>query len=177
MGVTRRALSGALALAALLGLYLVVLRRPVRGTLEGIRQETAAVEGEIESALAARERYELMGRELRGLSGTEGGGPMPEYDNLPALVAALGEALEGTGPRLTFDDVIFRDGAAVRRIRFSFSAASFSEAREVLARLTGTGFRSLLEGLSIIPEEGDIESGEVRVSGTITFYETCGGRE
>ena len=58
-----------------------------------------------------------------------------------------------------------------RTVRFSFSAESYDHARQVLTELTGTGYRCLLESVSLGPDNGDVFTGKLSVSGSITFYE------
>lgn len=164
-----------LLLAALLvaGVYVLAVQYPVANRLRQAEYDAAEVEDEITAAEAKAQVYNEMQAELAEIFAMppEDVTVLPAYDNVQNLMLLFNDIFAGADPSLSFSPVQEQDGVAVRPVQFSFTAASYAEARRVLAALTGTGYRSLLDGLTFAPGEGDVETGSLRVSGNITFYE------
>ncbi len=155
-------------------MFYVIDKNAVATKTEELSAELADAEEEFRTATDRLVRRNAEAAELEKLSGLppEKLTDIPPYDNLSELISRFEGVFEDVEPLLTFDDVT-RDGdTAIRTVHFSFSADSYEEARSVLTRLTGTGWRCTLYSLSLTAQEGSsVNSGQVSVSGTVRFYE------
>lgn len=177
-----------LAVLVAVGLYFLLVHRPVEAKLEALAQEQEDLELKIEVAqvkLAQRNGMQAELDEIFALPRDQIT-VMPAYNNLEALMVQFDSIFMGLEPRLNFPEVRFVEGIATRPIEFEFEAPSYDEARAILTRLARTGQRSLMDGLSIQPPDrsvrsnhfldtihvgGNIQQGTVKVRGTIYFYE------
>ena len=179
-----------LALVLVVGLYFLLVHRPVEAKLEELAKEQEDLELMTDVAQAMLIQRNSMQAELDEIFALPKDQitVMPEYDNAETLIMQLNNIFMGLEPRLSFPAVRINEGIATRPIDFEFEAPSYEEARAILTRLTRTGYRSLLDGLSIRPSEtrtttvrgrtvtqrvenGNIQEGSVVVKGTIYFYE------
>lgn len=165
-----------LVVVLLVGLYFLLVHYPIVTRMAEIETETDDVLYEQEIANARLAVYNTMQDELKVIFAmpadelTE----MPAYDNAETLMLHLNRIFAGTNQRLSFDEIRVGEesNVAERTMRFSFDATSYKEARGVITDLTNTGYRCLLDSLSISPtDDGSVETGALGVSGTITFYE------
>ena len=179
-----------LALVLVVGLYFLFVHRPVEARLEELALEQEDLDLQTQVAqirLAQRNSMQAELDEIFALP-KDRITVMPEYPNLEKLMMQFDSIFMGLEPRLSFPAVRFNEGIATRPIDFEFEAPSYEEGRAILTRLTRTGNRSLLDGLSITPsqirtttirgrvttqrvENGNIQEGSVVVKGTIYFYE------
>lgn len=163
-----------LVIIVLIGLYFLLVHYPVVNELEDIELEKEEVAEDTEIAETTQQVYIKMTNELEEIfkMPPDELTVMPEYDNFETLMVDFNRIFAGTDPSLSFDQVSFNGNIATRVMRFSFTALSYEHARSVLTNLTGTGYRCLLDGLSLTPVDGgDVGSAALRVSGAITFYE------
>ncbi len=165
-----------LVVVLLVGLYFKLVHYPIVSRMEEIEAET---EETLDAQAVADVRlgiYNDMSAELEEIFAmpAEDITEMPAYDNEATLMGYLNYIFAGTDQNLNISKV--QNGNIwERNVRFSFTARSYAQARGVITDLTHTGYRSLLDSLSFAPsggEEGEgIETGELTVSGSITFYE------
>ncbi len=157
----------------LVGLYILLVHYPIVNRTQEIAQESEELLFQQDVANSYLATYNNMKAELDEIFKipedelTE----LPVYDNIQTLMLHLNRIFDGTDPSLSFDAVRIAGNIASRTVRFSFSATDYAHAREVIDDLTGTGFRCLLDSLSFSPSNGSVETGTLRVFGTITFYE------
>lgn len=168
-----KALMLLLAFVLVVGLYVLLVHYPVTDRIEQAGYAAAEVEDQIAVAQARQTLYNSMKDELEEIFAMppEDVTVLPAYDNIENLVFLFNDIFAGTEPSLSFSNVQMQGNVAVRPVQFSFTAGSYEHARRVLAALTGTGYRCLLDGLTFAPIDGDVENGALHVSGNITFYE------
>lgn len=178
-----------LALVLVVGLYFLCVHRPVEAALAKAAEEQEELDLQIQVAQIKLEQRNKMQAELDEIFALPKDQitVMPAYNNLETLMVQFDSIFMGLEPKLNFPDIKLNEGIVTRPIEFEFEAPSYEEARAILTRLTRTGQRSLLEGLSINPKETvrldrrgrvietqsgwSIQQGEVLVRGTIYFYE------
>ena len=166
-----------LVLFLVAGFYFLVIHYPVTNRLEEIESEELMVQDQTDFAIAKGQVYVRMKNELNDIMALplEKITVMPSYDNFQALSFYLRGIFDGIAPDLRFGDPKIEGRIATRSISFSFNADSYEIAKETLRQLTGTGFRCLMQNVTISPEDGDLENNSLRVSGTIIFYELITG--
>ncbi len=175
-----------LALVLVVGLYVLLVQRPVEAKVDELALEKEDLELRQQVAEIKLGQYNKMKNELDEIFAMPKDQltVMPPYDNIETLMVQFNAIFMGLEPKLSFPEVRFEEGVATRPIQFEFAAPSYDQARAILTRLTRTGYRSLLDGLSIRPEGADsvtrdgflqinrsIREGNVSVQGTIYFYE------
>ncbi len=175
-----------LALVLVVGLYVLLVQRPVEAKVDELALEKEELELKQQVAEIRLGQYNKMKNELDEIFAMPKDQltVMPPYDNIETLMVQFNAIFMGLEPKLSFPAVQFKEGVATRPIQFEFVAPSYDQARAILTRLTRTGYRSLLDGLSIRPEGADsvtrdgflqinrsIREGNVSVQGTIYFYE------
>ncbi len=174
-----------LALILVVGLYVLLVQRPVEAKLDELALEVEDLELQTTVAQVKLGQRNKMKKELDEIFALPQDQitVMPPYDNIETLMVQFNSIFLGLEPKLSFPEVRFEEGIATRPIQFDFVAPSYDEARAILTRLTRTGYRSLLDGLSITPADEvvdrrgrlqtgrSIQQGTVLVQGTIYFYE------
>lgn len=174
-----------LALILVVGLYVLLVQRPVEAKLDELALEVEDLDLKTQAAQIKLSQRNKMKKELDEIFALPQDEitVMPPYDNLETLMTQFNSIFLGLEPKLSFPEVRFEEGIATRPIQFEFVAPSYDQARAILTRLTRTGYRSLLDGLSITPADGTVNSsarlqagrsiqqGNVAVKGTIYFYE------
>lgn len=163
-----------LVILGIVGLYFFLIHRPITQRMEEIDLEQEEVLLQRDVAQMRLDQYNAMKAELDRIfaQGTENVTVMPEFDNIENLMLEFNRIFAGTNERLSYDATrTVSDHVIARTVRFSFSAESYDHARQVLTELTGTGYRCLLESVSLGPDNGDVFTGKLGVSGSITFYE------
>lgn len=168
------------ALLALLGVVLVGLvyyqfvhRTVVQGTEEALARQ-AALETEL---LRHQERLSQLRRMKEELE-TPGARSsyMPSYNSYQEEVTLLNSILQGAGQYSVSFSNPSREGEQVRRgFTLSFTAASYSDAKAMIQRLSDSEIRCLVNSVAFSgPMDG---SGEAAVNLTGVFYETMSGGE
>ncbi len=174
-----------LALVLVVGLYVLLVQRPVEAKVDELALEKEDLELRQQVAEIKLGQYNKMKNELDEIFAMPKDQltVMPPYDNIETLMVQFNAIFMGLEPKLSFPAVQFEEGVATRPIQFEFAAPSYDQARAILTRLTRTGYRSLLDGLSITPADAtvtsrdvllagrNIQQGTVAVRGTIYFYE------
>lgn len=162
-----------LAIALLIGFYFLAIHYPVKTRLEEIELEKADVDEQTMLANAMLANYNKMKNELEEIFSEQDENitVMPEYDNKQTLIYYFNNVFADTAPNLQFSQAQINGNIASRTISFNFTADSFESARDILELLTGTGFRCSMDNITVSPTEGDIAHNELRVSGSIVFYE------
>lgn len=165
-----------LVVILLVGMYFYFVHYPITQRHAEIEEEREEIALSTEVAEARYAVYQSMKSELAEIFAMPEDKltVMPEYDNIQTLMNYFHVIfVDGTNEALNYDSVSVNGNIAKRTVRFSFTAVSYEQAKEILGQLAGTGYRCLLENVSLVPAEsgGEVETGALRVSGTITFYE------
>ena len=164
-----------LVLTILVGLYFYAVHYPIVNRMDEIAQEHEELALKTEVAEARYAIYQSMKAELEKIFAMPKDEltVMPEYDNFQTLMNYFNVIFQGTDPSLNFDAVRVDGKIAARTVRFSFTAEGYAQAKRILGQLTGTGYRCLMENVSLVPvdNEEEVETGALKVSGSITFYE------
>lgn len=165
-----------LAIALVVGFYFMVIHYPVKTRLEEIELEKQQVDDETTVALAVAAQYKNMKTELEEIFALPEDEitVMPEYDNKQTLIHYFNSVFADTAPDLRFSGVKTKGSIASRTIGFNFTSPDYASAKDILRKLTGTGFRCLMQSVSLSPAEGSVEDDELRISGNIIFYELIG---
>ncbi len=180
-----KALLVVLALILVVGLYVLMVQRPVEAKLDELALEVEDLDLKTQVAQIKLSQRNKMKKELDEIFALPQDQitVMPPYDNIETLMVQFNTIFMGLEPKLSFPEVRFEEGVATRPIQFEVVVPTYDQARAILTRLTRTGYRSLLDGLSITPAEdianlrGDlqtgrsIQQGNVALRGTIYFYE------
>ncbi len=176
-----------LALILVVGLYVLLVQRPVEAKLDELALEVEDLDLKTQVAQIKLSQRNKMKKELDEIFALPKDEitVMPPYDNLETLMVQFNAIFMDLEPKLSFPEVQFNEGIATRPIQFEVMVPSYDQARAILTRLTRTGYRSLLDGLSITPatetvtsrtrlrvQTGQsIQQGTVALRGTIYFYE------
>ena len=162
-----------LALILVCGLYFLVVHYPITQRMEEIEIEMEEIASDTDIANVRYTIYQSMKNELDEIFAMPEDEltVMPEYDNLQTLMVYFNTIFAGTDPSFNFDQVRINGNVATRTIRFSFTASDYYKAKDILHKLTDTGYRCLLDNVSFGTTVDEVEVGELKISGTITFYE------
>lgn len=162
-----------LAFIGVVGLYFYMVHYPVTNRFAEIDAQRMDVADQYAVAQDRSASYKSMREELDEIAQMpqESVTVMPEYDNSQALIRCFNTIFAGVSPELDFSARELGGGVYERTVRFSFYARDYGDAREILSGLLSTGWRCQMTEVSLVPEEGDLETGLIRVTGTIMFYE------
>lgn len=162
-----------LCLIMLGGFYILVVHQPIVNAHEKIASEMEEVEMEQMVTQTRLAEYNRMKAELEEIFALPEDQitSMPPFDNIQTLFVRFNAIFAGTEPQLSYSQATINGNVATRVVSFNFKAKNYEHARSVLTELTGMGYRCLLDSLSLGPENGNIETDALSVSGTITFYE------
>lgn len=162
-----------MVLILLVGLYFYLVHYPITNRTAEIAEEQDELLVQQTVADSRLKKYNDMKTELEEIFSMPEDEitRMPDFDNRETLLNYFNVIFAGTDQVLTFDEVRFDGNIAKRAMRFSFTASSYDKAIEVLTKLTESGYRCLLDSLSVSPSDGNVRTGVLRISGTITFYE------
>lgn len=180
-----------LVLVVLAALYMLLVHTPVENSLTELAAEKEDAELMLQVAQIRATQYNEMKAELEEIFAQPEDQitVMPPYDNTKALMVEFNHIFGELEYDLTFSDVVFEEGVAIRAVQFRFEAPSYAEARVIIDRLGHTGNRSIMNTLTIAPTDKEsqgsninsradvsnqqrhIQEGSQTVSGTITFYE------
>lgn len=165
-----------LVIFLLVGLYFLVIHFPVTTRLEEIDAEMAMIEDETNIAIVKGQLYVNMKNELKDIFALpfDKITVMPAYDNQTTLFYNYQNIFDNLHPDINFGDVEFEGNVAMRNVSFTVTVSSFEEAKTFVNNLTGTGFRCLLENITVTPAEGSLENDAITLSGNIMFYELVG---
>lgn len=170
----------------LVGFYFLVIHYPVTTRLEEIESEKLMVEDQTNLAITKGQVYVKMKNELNEIFSLpfDKITVMPIYDNQTQLLFNYQTIFEDLAPDLRLGDVKIEGNIATRTVTFTVTVADFEAAKDFIRKLTGTGFRCLLQNITVTPEQsgsdsGSLENGALRLTGNIIFYElvTSGGNK
>ncbi len=160
------------AIALLIGFYFLVIHYPVKTRLAEIDAEKLTVEDERMIADVKLASYNKMKKELDEIFAmpAEELTYMPEYDNAVVLMSILDGIIPRSG--YSISQSVSQEGTiAARSVNFNFTADDYMQAKQVLGKLQNTGYRCLMQDLTISPGDGSVTGRDIKVSGNIVFYE------
>ena len=157
----------------LAGLYFMVIHYPVTNRLEEIEERMLQVEDNTNLALVKAQEYNRMKKEMEEIFALppEKVTVMPAYPNQSQLLYHYNMIFADLNPDIRMSEAKIEGNIASRNVSFSVTVGGFEEAKDFVGKLTGTGYRCLLQNLTVSPEEGDMERDAMTLSGNIVFYE------
>lgn len=168
------------AIIVLIGIiYYMVVYMPTARTIADAQSQLESMKIQITAQQQISADIARMKSELGDVD-SQGGSPVltPEYDNANNVMTELNSALANSiNHKLTFGQVKFEDGFALRPITVSFEAESYADARQIILSLYEGAYQCSISTLSISshdltrsnPAEPDYKN--VSVSLVITYYE------
>lgn len=178
-------LLGVLVVVLFVGLYFMLVFYPIRARIAEIdaeREEIALQDSVADIRLQVYNQMQAAIAEINKVPEAERTHMNKSTDSeTQQIVAMLETIFAGTKPTITYQPLTQSDEGIVQRvINFSFLVETGPEAhpetayergKAILDALTNTGRRSLLSNLSVSPTNGNVATDDLRVTGTITFYE------
>ena len=158
--------------------YYLLFYVPLCEEMNAIEAQSAECDIQIAIAQGKLAEMEEMQSQLDGIFSrpAEEITELAPFDNkenvLNQLYVILSRASDYT---LNFTDPEIRSDGTVRRsVTMRFNCETYSDAKAVIRDLTDSHWRCLISHLSILCEEGDMMTGTVKVTATITFFEHTG---
>lgn len=172
---TREIVMLLLLVAILVGvIYYMAFYTPLQKELADLSSQSAALDGQIQSATTKLQSMAAMQAELDEILSrpedeiTE----IAPYDNKEVVLNELNGILYGTDYSLTFTDPQIQDDGTVRRVvSMSFTCSSYKTAKSIITALAQNQWRCLVGNLSVSSSD-NIMTDEVSISATITFFES-----
>ena len=187
-----------IAVILLLTLILLVLifyrfiYAPIQEQLDYYEAETATVDTQIQMEQVRAAKIQQMRDQIEtGLK--EYPGEVMTYDNVKAEIEALNGILSAAKSfDVSFQQPTANGNAVRRRVDINFVADSYASARAIMRQLHDCEFRGMITTLSLNPasrrfisENGvyyytsltDLQTGDVTVNLSLTFYETRYGTD
>ena len=171
LSLRERVLLILLCILAVISGYMLFFRLPVSAQMESLRgqidQDSETV-AQLEARLAQQRSMEETLASLQ--SQPDAPVPMPEYDNIQAVMLELNDILSGCQAyTISFGAVQPQEGSNVvcRQVTIPFTCADYQGAIAVLQRLHDSSLRCLLEDVELSQES----QGPVQVTATLTFFE------
>lgn len=173
---TRELIMLVLLMVLIIGVaYYMGFYTPLQQELADLESQSAAVDAQVNAATAKIASMDTMQRELDEIFAR----PADEiteiapYDNKEVVLSQLNGILQRSeNYNLSFaDPTIQADGIVRRNVSMTFSCPDYDSAKSIIQELNDCQWRCLVSNLSI-SGGGDIMSGSVQVSATITFFES-----
>lgn len=167
------------------GLYFWLVYYPVRDRLAEVEAERQEVLYRKDIATAREAIYDRMQKELEEIMQIPEAERtyMPEYNDNKQQAVLQGKFFEiftDIRPTITYSTPTERDGVYSRSITFVFEISGvdsqhfdsdYFKVKDVLYKLTHTGFRCQMNALRISPKGGDVADDALTVNCTVVFYE------
>lgn len=165
------ALLGVLAVLVVVSGYMMLFYMPVTAQRDSALSEAEACRIELEAVQLRLEEKQRMERELEEIfAQSEDPLSLAPYDNLQPVMMELHTILDGAEDySLSFGTVDTEEPIVRRSISLAYTAASYTEAREILQRLHDSAYRCMLDDVSILAGQGG--DGLISVNSTIVFFE------
>ncbi len=159
--------------------YYMAFYVPLQEELASIASQSANLDTQITTASAKITRMRTMQTELDEILArpAEELTEIAPYDNKEVVMNQLHAILSTQTLNYSLSNsepAIGSDGTVRRNISLSFGCADYEAAKEVIRNLTNSQWRCLVSNLVINSSSGDLFSGAVSVSATITFFEHTG---
>ena len=156
--------------------YYMGFYTPLQQELSNISSQSAEMDTQISAALSRISQMNTMQEELDAILA------LPEdeikeiapYDNRDAVMAQLYGILAQTQDySLNFNNPnIQGDGTVRRTVSMSFHCDNYDSAKAVLEALADSPWRCLIGNVSFSSDDGNLYTGGISVSATITYFES-----
>lgn len=163
-----------LAFAFLALLYYEVVYIPLNEQLASY--DTTDIESQMELEQARAQKIKAMNEEMAA-NKAESVGVVATYNNIKNEMKALNEIVgKASTYNFSFQDPVGSGSTVRRNIDISFTANNYSDAETIIRELYSCEYRLLIQDMTISPVTyDDLETGDVSVNMTVTFFETTDG--
>ena len=138
--------------------------------------DTTEIESEMQLEQARAQKIKAMNEEMAA-NKAESVGVVATYDNIKNEMKALNEIVgKASTYNFSFQDPVGSGSTVRRNIDISFTANNYSDAETIIRELYSCEYRLLIQDMTISPVTyDDLETGDVSVNMTVTFFETTDG--
>lgn len=161
-----------LAILLVLVFYYYAVDMPLRNQEEVLNSQKSVLETDVQIAEAKVAEYEKMEETLKNLG--DDANRMESYNNRTNEINFLNDLLaKTTAYSIGFSPVTVEGNQVRREFSLAYTCGSYSEAMDLLKKLSQCKYRCLISDVSCAP--GDTNTalkGAVNVSVNATFYET-----
>lgn len=163
-----------LAFAFLALLYYEVVYIPLNEQLASY--DTTDIESQMELEQARAQKIKAMNEEMAA-NKAESVGVVATYNNIKNEMKALNEIVgKASTYNFSFQDPLGSGSTVRRNIDISFTADNYADAETIIRELYSCEYRLLIQDMTISPSTyDDLETGDVSVNMTVTFFETTDG--
>ena len=137
---------------------------------------TTEIESEMQLEQARAQKIKAMNEEMAA-NKAESVGVVATYNNIKNEMKALNEIVgKASTYNFSFQDPVGSGSTVRRNIDISFTANNYSDAETIIRELYSCEYRLLIQDMTISPVTyDDLETGDVSVNMTVTFFETTDG--
>ncbi|MDY3617752.1 hypothetical protein [Agathobaculum sp.] len=146
--------------------YYMLIQVPVTEQLSALQSEQITAETELIITQARKAQMENMQEELDNAAKQEQAVGVPEYDNQPALLNFLHQALDGTSYTVNFDEADISTQFVRRPASIKFSALNYENAKAVVQALANAPYRCQIGDVVFLANDTGIT-----VQMKITYFE------
>ena len=166
-----------LGLLLVLVVYYYLVDMPLRSQTQELESRKAGLETDVTIAEAKVAEYEKMEEDLKRLGSKAS--YMESYNNRTNEINFLNDLLSSTSAYSVNFSPVTVDGNQVRReFQMAYTCSSYSEAMDILGKLTYCKYRCLISDVGCAPVQNSNTAltGAVNVTVKATFYETLVGK-
>ena len=138
--------------------------------------DTTEIESEMQLEQARAQKIKAMNEEMAA-NKAESVGVVATYNNIKNEMKALNEIVgKASTYNFSFQDPLGSGSTVRRNIDISFTADNYADAETIIRELYSCEYRLLIQDMTISPVTyDDLETGDVSVNMTVTFFETTDG--
>ncbi len=138
--------------------------------------DTTDIESQMELEQARAQKIKAMNEEMDA-NKAESVGVVATYNNIKNEMKALNEIVgKASTYNFSFQDPLGSGSTVRRNIDISFTADNYADAETIIRELYSCEYRLLIQDMTISPSTyDDLETGDVAVNMTVTFFETTDG--
>ena len=138
--------------------------------------DTTDIESQMELEQARAQKIKAMNEEMAA-NKAESVGVVATYNNIKNEMKALNEIVgKASTYNFSFQDPLGSGSTVRRNIDISFTADNYADAETIIRELYSCEYRLLIQDMTISPSTyDDLETGDVSVNMTVTFFETTDG--
>lgn len=138
--------------------------------------DTTDIESQMELEEARAQKIRAMNEEMAA-NKAESVGVVATYNNIKNEMKALNEIVgKASTYNFSFQDPLGSGSTVRRNIDISFTADNYADAETIIRELYSCEYRLLIQDMTISPVTyDDLETGDVSVNMTVTFFETTDG--
>ena len=166
-----------LGLLLVLVVYYYLVDMPLRSQMTQLESQKTELEADVTMAEAKVAEYQKMEEDLARLGNSAS--YMESYNNRTNEINFLNDLLASTAAYSVNFSPVTVDGNQVRReFQLAYTCGSYSEAMDILGRLSYCKYRCLISDVGCAPVQNSNTAltGAVNVTVNATFYETLVGK-